>query len=75
MECFSEGSLQQVHLLGFIYCSQHSEEVSTIIYPVIHVKEQAGIRTCQNLLSWQLAGGAKVRRRARSGLDVLCTSS
>lgn len=40
MEYFLSTPLQQVHLLGFIYCLHQSEEVGTIIHPIIQMQSQ-----------------------------------
>ena len=37
MESFLRGPLQQLHLLGFIYCLHQSEEVGTIIHPKMQI--------------------------------------
>lgn len=40
MESFLRAPLQQVHLLGFIYCLHQSEEVGTIIHPKMQIWSQ-----------------------------------
>lgn len=37
MESFLRAPLQQVHLLEFIYCLHQSEEVGTIIHPIMQI--------------------------------------